>query len=185
MLVPPSSGRLGVLGLCDHSLGKLFNDSLYAPTFFMDIALANCPAWTCVQTNVRVLVPPTARRTRSLGGQTGTDNIFLRKHVPRPERNEHERPYCPITRRKRICPSAPGNPALGVSKLRTQYGEKKKKSEREGGGGTTRTNAEPTYDADTDATRNPAQEAVPRTRYFADALQVVIWRQPLLSFIPT
>ena len=135
MLVPPSSGRLGVLGLCDHSLGKLFNDSLYAPAFFMDIALANCPAWTCVQTNVRVLVPPTAHRTRSLGGQTGTDNIFfLKKHVPRPERNEHERPYCPITRRKHICLSAPGNPPLGVSKLRTQYGEKKKeKREREGG----------------------------------------------------
>jgi hypothetical protein len=38
-----------------------------------------------------------------------------------------------------------------------------------------RTDAEPTYDADADSTRNPAQEAVPRARNFADALQVFTW----------
>lgn len=33
-----------------------------------------------------------------------------------------------------------------------------------------RADAEPTYDADADSTRNPAQKAVPRARNFADAL---------------
>jgi hypothetical protein len=44
-----------------------------------------------------------------------------------------------------------------------------------------RTDAEPTYDADADAARDPAQEAVPCTRDFADALHVIVWRQSLLA----
>ena len=43
-----------------------------------------------------------------------------------------------------------------------------------------RTDAEPTYDANADATRNTAQETVPRARNFADALQVFTRRQSLL-----
>jgi hypothetical protein len=39
----------------------------------------------------------------------------------------------------------------------------------------TRTDAEPTDDADADTTRNSAQQAVPRTRDFSNPLQVVIW----------
>jgi len=60
---------------------------------------------------------------------------------------------------------------LGVSK-------REKKKEKITG----RTNAEPTYDADTDATRNPAQKAVPRARNLAHALQVVIRRHSLLAY---
>lgn len=45
-----------------------------------------------------------------------------------------------------------------------------------------RTDAEPTYDANADAARDPAQEAVPRTRDFANALRVIVRRQSLLAW---
>lgn len=93
------------------------------------------------------------------------------RNLPGPQRNQHKRPHGPIARCERTYIIA----SVRLSGIRS--GHRAQNGERGWG---TRTDVDATYDADADATRNPAQETVPRAWDFANAVQVFTWRQSLL-----